>query len=112
MDTAKYQSEKEAYKKQLMEVVKNKPILRFDTFEKLTTYIDKKIKQQKEDMDGLDNLEALLIFNVYLTGLEGIYQRINLKQDIVSLNKSLGMLEEIYFEYIVAFKKKYNLLDE
>ena len=112
MDTAQYQSEKEAYKKQLMEVVKNKPILRFDTLEKLSTYINKRIKQQKEDMEGLDNLEALSIFNVYLAGLEGIYQRINLKQDIVSLNKSLGMLEEIYFEYIVAFKKKYNLTDE
>ena len=112
MDTAKYQSEKEAYKKQLMEVVKNKPVIRFDTFEKLSTYIDKKIKQQKETMEGIANLEALSVLNIYLTGLEGIYQRINLKQDIVSLNKSLGMLEEIYFEYIVAFKKKYNLTDE
>ena len=112
MDTAKYQSEKEAYKKQLMELVKNKPILRFDTFEKLSTYIDKKIKQQKEAIDGLDNLEALQIFNVYLAGLEGILQRVTLKQDIVSLNTSLGMLEEIFFEDIVAFKKKYNVPDE
>lgn len=112
MDTAKYQSEKEAYKKQLMELVKNKPILRFDTFEKLSTYIDKKIKEQKESIDDLDNLEARSIFNVYLAGLEGIYQRINLKQDIVSLNKSLGMLEEILYEDVIAFKKKYNLLDQ
>ena len=95
-----------------MEVVKNKPVIRFDTFEKLSTYIDKKIKQQKETMEGIDNLEALSVLNIYLTGLEGIYQRINLKQDILSLNKSLGTLEEIYFEYIVAFKKKYNLTDE
>ena len=85
-----------------MEVVKNKPVIRFDTFEKLSTYIDKKIKQQKETMEGIDNLEALSVLNIYLTGLEGIYQRINLKQDIVSLNKSLGMLEEIYF---ISFEK-------
>ena len=107
MDATTYQSKKEAYRKQLIEMAKNKVNIRFKTFEEISKYVEVYIKDLKTH--DIRNPQLLLILNSFIIGLEGILQRATLKQDIVSLNESLDMLEDIAAEDIAAFKKKFNI---
>ena len=107
MDATTYQSKKEAYRKQLIEMAKNKVNIRFKTFEEISKYVEVYIKDLKTH--DISNPQLLFILNSFIIGLEGILQRATLKQDIVSLNESLDMLEDIAAEDIAAFKKKFNI---
>ena len=107
MDATTYQSKKEAYRKQLIEMAKNKSNIRFKTFEEISKYVEVYIKDL--NTHNISNPQLLLILNTFIIGLEGILQRATLKQDIVSLNESLDMLEDIAAEDIAAFKKKFNI---
>lgn len=107
MDATTYQSKKEAYRNQLIEMAKNKSNIRFKTFEEISKYVEVYIKDL--NTHNISNPQLLLILNTFIIGLEGILQRATLKQDIVSLNESLDMLEDIAAEDIAAFKKKFNI---
>ena len=90
------EQEMQAYMKELEQINKNKKIEesfnRFNTIAEVSTYIQDELDELR-DLDyskyiKLDNIKSL-----YITGLEGLQQRILIKESLEGIVKKLSMLE-------------------
>ena len=90
------EQEMQAYMKELEQINKNKKIEesfnRFNTIVEVSTYIQDELDELR-DLDyskyiKLDNIKSL-----YITGLEGLQQRILIKESLEGIVKKLSMLE-------------------
>ena len=90
------EQEMQAYMKELEQINKNKKIEesfnRFNTIAEVSTYIQDELDELR-DLDyskyiKLDNKKSL-----YITGLEGLQQRILIKESLEGIVKKLSMLE-------------------
>ena len=90
------EQEMQAYMKELEQINKNKKIEesfnRFNTIAEVSTYIQDELDELR-DLDyskyiKLDNIKSL-----YITGLEGLQQRILIKESLEGIVKTLSMLE-------------------
>ena len=90
------EQEMQAYMKELEQINKNKKIEesfnRFNTIAEVSTYIQDELDEIR-DLEyskyiKLDNIKSL-----YITGLEGLQQRILIKESLEGIVKKLSMLE-------------------
>ena len=90
------EQEMQAYMKELEQINKNKKIEEsfntFNTIAEVSTYIQDELDELR-DLDyskyiKLDNIKSL-----YITGLEGLQQRILIKESLEGIVKKLSMLE-------------------
>ena len=90
------EQEMQAYMKELEQINKNKKIEesfnRFNTIAEVSTYIQDELDELR-DLDyskyiKLDNIKSL-----YITGLEGLQQRILIKESLEGIVKKLSMVE-------------------
>ena len=102
------EQEMQAYMKELEQINKNKKIEesfnRFNTIVEVSTYIQDELDELR-DLDyskyiKLDNIKSL-----YITGLEGLQQRILIKESLEGIVKKLSMLENGLLNKINILKK-------
>ena len=90
------EQEIQAYMQELEQINKNKKIeenfSRFDTIAEVSSYIQEKLDELR-NLDYSKYIKLDGIKNLYITGLEGLQQRILIQESLGGIVKKLYMLE-------------------